>query len=244
MSAEELETRLARDGYHLLEGVFSLEEMSEAALALGAALDSEGAGPIRSAGGTVYAARNVVELWPPALAMWRAPLGAVLVRVLGPEFGLVRVLFFDKPPGESWALPWHKDLTISVRDNTRPSEVFRKPTFKAGVPHVEAPLAVLQGMLTARIHLDSADEENGALRVLPGSHLTGVNLALEGEPLTIEASCGDVLLMRPLLAHSSGRSAPETDRHRRVLHLEFSSRPTLPDGYAWHLFAPGAGGTG
>jgi hypothetical protein len=48
-----------------------------------------------------------------------------------------------------------------------------------------------------------------------------------------------VLLLRPLVAHCSGKSHPDTERHRRVLHLEFAAAPDLPDGYAWHDFRPG-----
>ena len=44
-------------------------------------------------------------------------LASALQTALGPGLGLVRVLYFDKPPGQSWALPWHKDLTIAVRAN-------------------------------------------------------------------------------------------------------------------------------
>ena len=45
--------------------------------------------------------------------------------------------------------------------------------------------------------------------------------------------------MRPLVEHSSGKSHPDTTRHRRVLHLEFAASAELPDGYAWHDFLPG-----
>jgi hypothetical protein len=48
-----------------------------------------------------------------------------------------------------------------------------------------------------------------------------------------------VLLIRPLVAHCSGKSHPDTRRHRRILHLEFAASPHLPDGYAWHDFLPG-----
>ena len=47
---------------------------------------------------------------------------------------------------------------------------------------------------------------------------------------------GDVLLMRPLLAHCSNRSYAGTLRHRRILHLEFAGSADLPDGYTWHTF--------
>jgi hypothetical protein len=233
--------QLERDGYVVLPGVFSAAEATALAERLGAAIAGAGAdGPaIRGAEGTVYAARNVLALWPGAASVWRrAPLPAALAAVLGPGFGLVRVLYFDKPPGQTWALPWHKDLTIAVRDNTLPSDRFGKPTAKAGVPHVEAPVEVLSGMLTARIHLDPAGADNGALKVVSGSHRAGKALALDA-PRLVEAEAGDVLLMRPLVAHCSGRSAPETLRHRRILHLEFAATPDLPDGYAWHDFVLG-----
>jgi hypothetical protein len=47
---------------------------------------------------------------------------------------------------------------------------------------------------------------------------------------------GDVLVIRPLVAHCSLPSAPDAKRHRRILHLEFAGTPDLPDGYAWHDF--------
>ena len=115
---------LDRDGCVLLPGLLSQAEAEAAARSLGSALratDEEA--PLRSQEGTVYAARNVLTVWPEAATLWRrSPLLGVLRRVLGDGCGLVRVLFFDKPPGQTWALPWHKDLTIAVRDN--------HPTFK------------------------------------------------------------------------------------------------------------------
>jgi ectoine hydroxylase-related dioxygenase (phytanoyl-CoA dioxygenase family) len=153
---------------------------------------------------------------------------------------LVRALFFDKPPDQTWALPWHKDLTIAVRDNQRPSRHFTKPTRKAGVPHVEAPREELDAMLTARIHLDATTEANGPLRVIPGSHRDGKTLKLgDLPPVTLYAKRGDVLLIRPLVTHCSNRSLPNTNRHRRILHLEFASGRELPGGYEWHNFIPG-----
>ena len=44
---------------------------------------------------------------------------------------------------------------------------------KDGVPHVQPPVEILSGMLSIRVHLDETPESNGALRVIPGSHLLG-----------------------------------------------------------------------
>jgi hypothetical protein len=234
---------LQRDGYAILRSVFAAGEVRamlaglESALAASLADDRA----IRGGEGTVYAARNVLGLWPGAARAWRAPrLVAALAEALGPGFGLVRGLYFDKPPGNSWALPWHKDLTIAVKNNRLGGGHFARPTRKAGVPHVEAPEGVLAAMLTARIHLDTVTQENGPLRVVPGSHTTGKALRLEDAPVrTLSAEAGDVLLIRPLVAHASNRSRPDTARHRRILHLEFAAGPALPDGYEWHDFQPG-----
>ncbi len=55
------------------------------------------------------------------------------------------------------------------------------------------------------MHLDDAGENNGALRVLSGSHLNGrikssniTQLVNPGIPKTRHAESGDILLMRPL----------------------------------------------
>src|SRR5262249_17161143 len=168
-------------------------------------------------------------LWPAAASVWRrSPLMELLVAVLGGEFGLVRVLFFDKPPDRSWTLPWHKDLTIAVREHRENSRLFSKSTRKAGVPHMEAPLEALEKMLTIRIHLDDVTEENGPLRVMPGSHRSGKELQMRSTvPKNILVNQGDVLLMRPLLAHASGHAKADTQRHRRILHLEFAASAEL-----------------
>jgi hypothetical protein len=232
-------------GYAVLAGVFPPAAVEEILRGLTAALDApSGTGAsLRSEAGALYGARNVLSLWPAVGDVAAAPrLAEALAAVLGPHYGLVRGLYFDKPPGRTWALPWHKDLTVAVRDNRRSGGGFSKPTTKAGVPHAEAPREVLEAMLTARVHLDDVTEENGPLRVVPGSHRTGKELRLgDVGPETVLARRGDVLLMRPLVAHSSGHSHPDTWRHRRVLHLEFAAARELPDGWEWHDFIPPPG---
>lgn len=158
------------------------------------------------------------------------------MRVLGERAGLVRALFFDKPPDRAWSLPWHRDRTIAVKDNRIPSNDFSKPTVKAGIRHVEASEEILAGMLTLRVHLDAMTADNGPLSVIPGTHL-GDEQA-DAPPVELHAAPGDVLAMRPLLSHSSSLPSPGTTQHRRVIHLELAPSRQLPDGYQWHSYYP------
>jgi hypothetical protein len=231
-------SRLADAGYVVLPRVFATGQVDAVTHELAFAFGNDANGStLRSADGSIYGARNLLQLWPAVVnACRQAPLPEILTDVLGPEFGMVRVLYFDKPPDQSWALPWHKDLTIAVKNNRLPSEQFGKPTFKVGVPHVEAPEWLLENMLTLRLSLDDMTDENGPLKVLPGSHRSG---SASCPPVTILGQRGDVLLMQPLLSHASNKSHPETKQHRRILHYEFASIEELPDGYAWHDFIRG-----
>jgi hypothetical protein len=232
-----IQSDLDRDGFHLLRGAFSDAECDRLLHEWQAASEANAVGVMRSATGAIYGARNILDLWPAAIHLMHQPALSEAVRlVLGSGFGLVRMLYFDKPPGESWALPWHKDLAIAVRNNRLPSEQFTCPTTKYGVPHVEAPTWLLERMLTARLHLDEVTEENGPLRVIPGSHRDGKESGSVESVVHVLCGRGDVLLMRPLLSHSSGHSHEGTTRHRRVLHLEFSADRDLTDAYEWHTF--------
>src|SRR5580704_8653089 len=115
---------IAERGYAVLPGVVSCAQVDAILHGLTEALDAPqgAASALRSTQGGVYGARNILTLWPAASAIvQKPPLSDALVHVLGPHCGLVRGLYFDKPPGQTWALPWHKDLTVAVRDNRRPS---------------------------------------------------------------------------------------------------------------------------
>jgi len=127
-----------------------------------------------------------------------------------------------------------------VKNNRLPGTAFGKPTTKAGVPHVESPRWLSEQIVMIRIHLDAMVVENGPLHVLSGSHREGMKT--EGLPdVLVTAAPGDVLAMRPLLLHRSDECKAGCEMHRRILHLEFTGCPRLPDGYEWHTFVAGAG---
>jgi ectoine hydroxylase-related dioxygenase (phytanoyl-CoA dioxygenase family) len=96
-------------------------------------------------------------------------------------------------------------------------------------------LSILEDNFTVRLHLDNTTVQNGALKVVPGSHRKGIyrtgdkNWSSENEVIC-EVPAGGMMLMKPLLLHSSSRST--NNQQRRVIHIEFS-RQTLPAPLRW-----------
>lgn len=232
--------RIEQDGFSILPNVLTSSETQLWIEELDQLFESDSA-TIKNRQGAVYAARNILSSLPGCCDIRNLPeLANLLSEVLGPSYGLVRGLYFDKHPDRTWSLPWHKDLTIAVKEHDseqlRQSKQFTHPTTKSGVPHVEAPVSVLEQMLTLRIHLDPVTDENGPLEVAVGSHANGKQPDATHDVRQILAQAGDVLAMRPMISHASGSSAPGTKMHRRILHLEFAGSETLADGYQWYQF--------
>ena len=228
---------LERFGYVLISEMFEPATLSALAEQLSITLHGRNESSVLRSRGQVYGSRNLLEAFPEVCSLVKSSsVRAFATEILGQSVGMVRVLYFDKPPDRSWSLPWHRDQTIAVKRNDLPSHQFRKPTVKAGVPHVEAPMSLLANMLTLRIHLDPMTKDNGPLSVVPGSHR--VDDPAVGPPIELHAKVGDVLAMRPLLSHSSSMSRPGTTAHRRVIHFELAPCAELADGYEWHAFVP------
>ena len=226
---------LDHDGLVVLPEIFAPLEVVEMITSLDQVFAHANAVVLRSTQ-AIFGARNLLQLWPATATVWRKPrLIDFVTQVLGMSAGLVRGLYFDKPPEQSWTLPFHRDKTIAVRDNRALGPEFRNPTTKAGVPHVEAPNQILERMLTLRIHLDPMTLENEPLSLIPGSHRSERPTAETVMPL---GSAGDVLAMRPLVVHGSRDAMPGTKLRRRIVHLEFAAMRELPDRMEWHEFIP------
>lgn len=197
---------------------------------------TEAAGTLRR-DDAVYGMRDLLRSVPEV----RALAGSAVIldqveAILGPGAFAVRGLWFDKTPEANWGVPWHQDLTIAVAEQVD-TPGFGPWTVKAGINHVRPPVAVLEAMVTVRVHLDDCGAGRGPLRVVPGSHREGrLDVAATRGWLDRDSAVdclvgrGGAVLMRPLLLHSS-RAALEPDR-RRVIHLEYAAGP-LPGGLPW-----------
>ncbi|MEO0852690.1 MAG: hypothetical protein AAFY15_04210, partial [Cyanobacteria bacterium J06648_11] len=75
--------------------------------------------------------------------------------LLGDRPRLVRAIAFDKTPTQNWAVSWHQDRTIAVRQRAELLG-WDSWTVKDGTLHVQPPRFVLDAMATVRIHLDPA----------------------------------------------------------------------------------------
>ncbi|MFT5109100.1 MAG: hypothetical protein ACI8XO_003805, partial [Verrucomicrobiales bacterium] len=137
----------------------------------------------------------------------------------------VRSILFDKTPEQNWPVAWHQDLTISVAEK-REVDGYAPWSVKDCKPHVQPPIGLLENMVTVRLHLDDTPTTNGALRVIPGSHLAGrlsqqdVADGTAGNEVVCACGAGDVLLMKPLILHASCRSISPS--RRRVIHFEYA----------------------
>lgn len=131
--------------------------------------------------------------------------------VLGPDIALFQAKLLMKSDEIGSAVPWHQDFPYWRGMATEPS------------------------MLNCMIYLDDADEDNGCLTVIPGSHQLGCldhealarsNFPLatqapkEREQVALPGPAGTVVLFGPLLVHGSG---PNTStRPRRACTIVFT----------------------
>ena len=148
--------------------------------------------------------------------------------LFGKDYFVVKSIYFDKPENS------HQDLTISV-DKKVELTGFGPWTVKHNQFAVQAPLEILENICTVRIHLDDTDENNGALKVILGSHSKEIyrpetiDWNIEKETIC-NVNKGGIMIMKPLILHSSGRTS--NGKKRRVIHIEFSNKD-LPVELQW-----------
>ncbi|MCV6639100.1 phytanoyl-CoA dioxygenase family protein [Candidatus Albibeggiatoa sp. nov. NOAA] len=188
--------------------------------------------------GALHGIRDVFNKYPIVRQLAESKPILQLVRsILGDSAFPVKALYFNKTLGHNWNVAWHQDLNITVKQQIYMNG-FHKWSIKQGIYHVQPPVSLLENMLTLRIHLDDASKDNGALRVISGSHKHGkigkqdLSQKIKQDDVVIcEAQAGDVLLMRPLLLHASHKNL--SLNQRRVIHIEFAAQ-ALPEPLQWY----------
>ena len=171
-----------------------------------------------------------------ALLATTGVIGARVVPFAGEHALPVRAILFDKSANANWSLGWHQDRTICVRER-RDVAGFGPWTVKSGLLHVAPPFALLERMVTIRVHLDDVAEDNAPLLIAPGSHRLG--LVREDAIDAAVAACGthacladagDIWVYATPILHAS--AAALTPRRRRVLQVDYAAFD-LPGGLEW-----------
>ncbi len=227
-----LKSNLATDGFVTIPGIYTSQEIDTILDTINSA-NSENPNFKKSNG--LFAIRQFLKEIPETKEpIFNSQLKNIISNLFGDHFFVVKSIYFDKPEQSNWFVSYHQDLTISV-DKKLDIPQYTLWTVKQNQYAVQPPMAILNSIYTVRIHLDDTNEHNGALKVIPGSHKKEIY-----RPETIDwgketkTTCdvekGGIMIMRPLLLHSSERT---TNHHkRRVIHIELSNEQ-LPSGLNW-----------
>ncbi|MXN89891.1 phytanoyl-CoA dioxygenase [Flavobacterium sp. Sd200] len=183
----------------------------------------------------IFAIRQFLKEIPATIPLvFNKKLNQIIASIFGNDYFIVKSIYFDKPGTSNWFVAYHQDLTISV-DKKAEIENFGPWTVKQNQYAVQPPVKILENIYTIRIHLDETTQDNGALKVIPRSHARQIyrpetiNWQTESEAIC-EVEKGGIMIMKPLLLHSSGRTV--NNSRRRVIHIEFSSAK-LPEILKW-----------
>jgi ectoine hydroxylase-related dioxygenase (phytanoyl-CoA dioxygenase family) len=180
--------------------------------------------------------RNMLEQdWCAALV---SPIRSRLqsLGLLAADAVAVQCTLFRKTPDCNWKVPYHQDLSVPIAGHVR-HPALSGWSVKEDGHYVQPPIDVLDALLAVRLHLDPSGYDEGALRVVTGSHRLGrlsperiAAMDKRHDEIVCAADSGDLLLMRPLLLHASSKA--ERPRGRRVLHFLFA--PPMPGcGLQW-----------
>ena len=168
-----------------------------------------------------YFANECQRVVPRLRTMLFSPAMADICRA---TLGETAYFFFDqyvvKGPEGGMPFAWHQDSGYVVGN---------------GGPADHAPY------LTCWCPLDDATEENGTVRLIPGSHRNGilphdrqpgtndlVGAPAEAEGVVVEAKAGDVVAFSSLLLHATG--ANRSSKPRRVYLAQYTPEVMLDPG--------------
>lgn len=223
---------LEENGYSILTNLYSNSEISQI-LSCIKNVAQNGNSFVKTK--DLFAIRQLIKNVPELTdVLFSTKLTELLADLSESKYFLTKAIYFDKPSESNWFVAYHQDLSISV-DKKSDVKNYLNWTFKKGQYGVQPPLKILQDTLTIRIHLDKTDKNNGALKVIPKSHLKGI-VRNDSKDWNIENECtceiekGGAMLMKPLTLHASNRTT--NGKKRRVIHLEFNTH-NLNEPLSW-----------
>jgi len=219
-----IKSQLSNEGYTIIPNIFTTDEINTIIEKI---LELDNSKPSFRKSGELFSIRRFLREVPGIENLiFNDKLKLIISHIFGEGYFVVKSIYFDKPESSNWFVAYHQDLTISV-DTKTTIKGYGPWTIKESRFYVQPPLDILEQIFTIRIHLDDTDENNGALNVIPGSHLSGIRRSEAiRESIKNETACkvrkGGIMIMRPLLLHASKRSTNQN--RRRVIHIEFCNR--------------------
>ena len=232
----DIKERIFDEGFAVIENIFDQQEINEILTAIN---NTDTSRPTFRKTNDLFAIRQFLKEVPGIFNLiFTDKLKYSIAEIFGRNFFVVKSIYFDKPAESNWFVAYHQDLTISV-DKKFDIKDFGSWTTKQDQFAVQPPLPFLEDNFTIRIHLDNANEDNGALKVISKSHLKGIyrqetiDWTIEKETIC-SVEKGGVMFMKPLLLHSSGKTI--NNNKRRVIHIEFSNKE-LPMNLKWSEYA-------
>lgn len=207
-------------GYHCIPKLLSDIELA----AINALLDSY----FKSKPSKEYSIRNLFQEIPDLKEkIFNNTVLSILKDLFEAQAFVTKALYFNKNSKENWYVPFHQDISIHVEEKID-TDGYSRWTLKEGIVGVVPPVKVLENTVTLRIHLDETDETNGALKIVEGSHLDGIQKSdnlktLFDQAIVCSMGRGDAMLMKPLLFHASSKNI--SGKPRRVIHIEFNNLP-------------------
>lgn len=222
MNYEKNIIELKKKGYSILSDFYSDDEINQISASIENA-KHKGNSFLKTK--DLFAIRQLIKNVPELSGLlFNKKLLALLNSFSESEYFLTKAIYFDKPSESNWFVAYHQDLSISVNQKAA-LENYTNWTFKKGQYGVQPPIEILEDTITIRIHLDDTNKDNGALRVIPKSHLNGIvrvqskKWNTENE-FICEVPKGGIMLMTPLTLHASNRTT--NGKKRSVIHLEFN----------------------
>lgn len=158
-----------------------------------------------------------------------------IIGSIGQNLFLTKAIYLDKLAETDSEVRWQQQMIINVKTRIDTDGFFGWQS-KDGIYEVCPTDDILKNTIIVRIHLEDSNEQNGALRIFPGSHNKKLShseielITQSSIPLNCEVAIAGIHIMKPLLLQASSKVTSQ--KHQRVLHLEFNTME-LPNGLEW-----------